>query len=116
MKFDFPVKHNGIIYPVGSIVPIGKELKKENKLNDKTATEIRKELKEVYGITKFPSNKKEDLVKQLDEAEKAKKLEDEAKAKEIELNDDESNKEEGNEGSDIDPEDESSLLDKIIQK
>lgn len=112
MKFDFVVKHNGILYPVGSIVPIGKEPKKENELNDKTATEIREELKTVYGITKFPSNKKEDLVKMLEEAEKSKAEEEAKDAKESEDNSDENKKPESNE----DPEKETDLLNSIINE
>lgn len=114
MKFDFPVKHNGVIYPAGKIVPIGKEPKKENEVNDKSASEIRKELKEKYHVTKFPSNKKEDLAKML--------MEEEAKAKESEVEEEEDEVEEGS--NDLEPEkdgevesnEDSTLLDKIVNE
>lgn len=69
-KFPFTVKHNGTLYEPGREVPIGVEAKKEDAIADKTAKEIREELK-ALGVTKFPSNKKEDLIKQLEEAQKA---------------------------------------------
>ena len=67
MKFAFPVKHNGIDYEPGQEVPIGVEPVKENALNDMSVAEIRKELTEKYGIEKFPSNKKADLIALLEE-------------------------------------------------
>lgn len=66
-KFPFIVKHNGTIYEAGKEVPIGIEIKKEDEIADKSANEIREELK-LLGVNKFPSNKKEDLMKQLEEA------------------------------------------------
>ena len=68
MKFAFPVKHNGIDYEPGQEVPIGVEPVKENALNDMSVAEIRKELTEKYGVEKFPSNKKADLIALLEEA------------------------------------------------
>ena len=67
MKFAFPVKHNGVDYEPGQEVPIGVEPVKENALNDMSVAEIRKELTEKYGVEKFPSNKKSDLIALLEE-------------------------------------------------
>ena len=67
MKFSFPVKHNGVDYEPGQEVPIGVEPVKENALNDMSVAEIRKELTEKYGVEKFPSNKKADLIALLEE-------------------------------------------------
>lgn len=67
MKFAFPVKHNGVDYEPGQEVPIGVEPVKENALNDMSVAEIRKELTEKYGVEKFPSNKKADLINLLEE-------------------------------------------------
>jgi hypothetical protein len=67
MKFAFPVKHNGVDYEPGQEVPIGVEPVKENALNDMSVAEIRKELIEKYGVEKFPSNKKADLIALLEE-------------------------------------------------
>ena len=72
-KFPFKVKHNGILYAAGKEVPIGKEAKKEDEIADKTATEIRNELKQKYGVTKFKGNSKKDLMEQLIEVEKESK-------------------------------------------
>lgn len=82
MKFKFPVKHNGVTYEPGQEVPIGKEPRKKNEVMDLTTTEIRKELKEL-GITRYPSNKKEDLAKQLLEAREAQEIEEEEVEEEI---------------------------------
>ena len=68
MKFAFPAKHNGVDYEPGQEVPIGVEPVKENALNDMSVAEIRKELTEKYGVEKFPSNKKADLIALLEEA------------------------------------------------
>ena len=68
MKYPFPVKHNGVDYEPGQEVPIGVEPVKENALNDMSVAEIRKELTEKYGVEKFPSNKKADLIALLEEA------------------------------------------------
>ena len=108
-KFPFAVKHNGVLYEAGKEVPIGKEAKKENEQNDKTVAQIREELK-ALGVTKFESNKKADLIKQLEQV-KAKK--------EKEIANDENTEDEENE---LDPqeenedEEESSLLDEIINE
>lgn len=67
MKFAFPVKHNGVDYEPGQEVPIGVEPVKENALNDMSVAEIRKELTEKYGVEKFPSNRKADLIALLEE-------------------------------------------------
>lgn len=114
MRFAFRVKHNGVIYEAGQEVPIGKEVVNHNdEIETLTANDIREKLKEL-GVKKFPSNKKEDLLKQLKEAEavaeeKAKeelKKEEEKKDKEEPKTED-SNKESDDEGN-------STLLDKII--
>lgn len=115
MKFPFPVKHNGVLYPAGKNVPIGKEPKKENEMNDMSATEVKEKLK-ALGVTKFNSNKKSDLIAQLEEAEKA--AAEKAKENEEELEDEnegnedeESNEEEKEEGSEG-----QSFLDSIINE
>ena len=46
MRFPFAVKHNGKLYEAGLEVPIGKEPVKEIEKEDKTASELSKELKE----------------------------------------------------------------------
>ena len=110
-KFPFAVKHNGVLYEAGKEVPIGKEAKKENEQNDKTVAQIREELK-ALGVTKFESNKKADLIKQLEEVKAEKE-------KEKEITNNENTEDEENE---LDPqeeneeEEESSLLDEIINE
>lgn len=108
-KFPFAVKHNGILYEAGKEVPIGKEAKKENEQNDKTVAQIREELK-ALGVTKFESNKKADLIKQLEQvkAEKEKEIanDENTEDEEIELDPQEENEDE----------EESSLLDEIINE
>lgn len=71
MKFAFEVKHNGINYKPGQIVPIGKEPVKENEIADKTASELSKELKERFDIDMAPQKGKAKLLEALEEAEKA---------------------------------------------
>lgn len=97
MKFAFPVKHNGIDYEPGQEVPIGVEPVKENALNDMSVAEIRKELTEKYGVEKFPSNKKADLIALLEE-------------KRNESNEEEEDEDESdNSDNDIDSSDDSNL-------
>lgn len=114
MRFAFAVKHNGVLYPAGQEVPIGKEIVDHNdEIETLTANDIREKLKKL-GVKKFPSNKKEDLLKQLKEAEAAAeekameelKKEEEKKDKEEPKTED-SDKESDDEGN-------STLLDKII--
>lgn len=115
MRFAFAVKHNGVLYPAGQEVPIGKEVVDHNdEIETLTANDIREKLKKL-GVKKFPSNKKEDLLKQLKEAEaaaeeKSKEAEKEEEEKKVEdpEKEPEAEKEEGNEEGD------STLLDKII--
>lgn len=83
MRFPFAVKHNGKLYEAGLEVPIGKEPVKEIEKEDKTASELSKELKEKYNIDMAPQMGKAKLQKALDEAEKKAK-EEELKAKELE--------------------------------
>ena len=87
MKYPFPVKHNGVDYEPGQEVPIGVEPVKENALNDMSVAEIRKELTEKYGVEKFPSNNKADLIALLEE-------------KRNEYNEDEKDEEESDNSSD----------------
>lgn len=108
-KFPFAVKHNGVLYEAGKEVPIGKEAKKENEQNDKTVAQIREELK-ALGVTKFESNKKADLIKQLEQV-KAEKEKEIANDENIEDEENELNPQEENED-----EEESSLLDEIINE
>ena len=115
MRFAFAVKHNGILYPAGQEVPIGKEVVDHNdEIETLTANDIREKLKKL-GVKKFPSNKKEDLLKQLKEAEAAAekeaeevKEEEEEKKVEESKTEPEAEKEEGNDEGD------STLLDNII--
>ncbi len=83
MRFPFAVKHNGKLYEAGLEVPIGKEPVKEIEKQDKTASELSKELKEKYDIDMAPQMGKARLQKALDEAEKKAK-EEELKANELE--------------------------------
>lgn len=88
MRFPFAVKHNGKLYEAGLEVPIGKEPVKEIEKEDKTASELSKELKEKYDIDMAPQMGKAKLQKALDEAEKKAK-EEESKANELEPEEDE---------------------------
>ena len=130
MRFPFAVKHNGKLYEAGLEVPIGKEPVKEIEKEDKTASELSKELKEKYNIDMAPQMGKAKLQKALDEAEKkAKELEQEENEdeeledgeEELEDEDSELDGEEEEEPEDIDAgepnenEDES-FLEKIINE
>lgn len=107
MRFPFAVKHNGKLYEAGLEVPIGKEPVKEIEKEDKTASELSKELKEKYNIDMAPQMGKAKLQKALDEAEK-KANEEELKAKELEP---EENEDEELEDGEEELEDEDSELD-----
>lgn len=107
MRFPFAVKHNGKLYEAGLEVPIGKEPVKEIEKEDKTASELSKELKEKYNIDMAPQMGKAKLQKALDEAEKKAK-EEELKAKELEP---EKNEDEELEDGEEELEDEDSELD-----
>lgn len=107
MRFPFAVKHNGKLYEAGLEVPIGKEPVKEIEKEDKTASELSKELKEKYNIDMAPQMGKAKLQKALDEAEKKVK-EEELKAKELEP---EENEDEELEDGEEELEDEDSELD-----
>ena len=107
MRFPFAVKHNGKLYEAGLEVPIGKEPVKEIEKEDKTASELSKELKEKYNIDMAPQMGKARLQKALDEAEKKAK-EEELKAKELEP---EENEDEELEDGEEELEDEDSELD-----
>lgn len=124
MKFAFPVKHNGVDYEPGQEVPIGVEPVKENALNDMSVAEIRKELTEKYGVEKFPSNKKADLIALLeekrnesnedeeDEDESDNSSDDNNSSDNDNLEEDETSNEDGNE----DEEDGEDLLNTIINE
>jgi len=109
MRFPFAVKHNGKLYEAGLEVPIGKEPVKEIEKQDKTASELSKELKEKYDIDMAPQMGKAKLQKALDEAEKKAK-EEELKANELEPEEDEEledgEEELEDEGSELDGEEE----------
>lgn len=114
MRFAFTVKHNGVLYPAGQEVPIGKEIVDHNdEIETLTANDIREKLKEL-GVKKFPSNKKEDLLKQLKEAETAaeEKAKEELKKEEEKKDEEEPKTEDPDKESD--DEGDSTLLDKII--
>lgn len=123
MRFAFPVKHNGVLYEAGKEVPIGKEPKVENQVEDKTASELSKELEEKYGIKMAPQKGKKALLEALSEAEvKAGELSKEEDEELEELEESEDNEETGetNENEleeDSNPEDnEDDLLNKIINE
>lgn len=114
MRFAFAVKHNGVLYPAGQEVPIGKEIVDHNdEIETLTANDIREKLKKL-GVKKFPSNKKEDLLKQLKEAEAAaeEKAKEELKKEEEKKDEEEPKTEDPDKESD--DEGDSTLLDKII--
>ena len=114
MRFAFAVKHNGVIYEAGQEVPIGKEVVDHNdEIETLTANDIREKLKKL-GVKKFPSNKKEDLLKQLKEAEAAaeEKAKEELKKEEEKKDEEEPKTEDPDKESD--DEGDSTLLDKII--
>lgn len=114
MRFAFAIKHNGVLYPAGQEVPIGKEIVDHNdEIETLTANDIREKLKKL-GVKKFPSNKKEDLLKQLKEAEEAaeEKAKEELKKEEEKKDEEEPKTEDPDKESD--DEGDSTLLDKII--
>lgn len=124
MKFAFPVKHNGVDYEPGQEVPIGVEPVKENALNDMSVAEIRKELTEKYGVEKFPSNKKADLIALLEE-KRNESNEDEEDGDESDNSSDDNNssdndnldeEETSNEDENEDEEDGEDLLNTIINE
>lgn len=123
MRFAFPVKHNGVLYEAGKEVPIGKEPKAENQVEDKTASELSKELEEKYGIKMAPQKGKKALLEALSEAEvKAGELSKEEDEELEELEESEDNEETGETNEDeleedSNPEDnEDDLLNKIINE
>lgn len=123
MRFAFPVKHNGVLYEAGKEVPIGKEPKVENQVEDKTASELSKELEEKYGIKMAPQKGKKALLEALSEAEvKAGELSKEEEEELEELEESEDNEETGETNEDeleedSNPEDnEDDLLNKIINE
>ena len=109
MKFAFPVKHNGVDYEPGQEVPIGVEPVKENALNDMSVAEIRKELTEKYGVEKFPSNKKADLIALLEE--KRNESNEEEDEEEEEVSEDETEEE-----VETEEDEDSDLLNKIANE
>lgn len=115
MKYPFPVKHNGIDYEPGQEVPIGKEPVKENEENDKSVNEIKAELKEL-GVTKFPSNKKADLLALLEETKA--NLESEDNEGEEEVTDEETESEDEEVDNDVteNEDEESDLMDEIVNE
>lgn len=119
MKFPFAVKHNGVLYEPGKIVPIGQEPIKENEIEDKTASELSKELKDKYGIDMAPQKGKAKLQEALEEAEKKAKEELESNEDEDSDLDNEDELTNGNpeaEGEGEPEGDEDSFLDKIINE
>lgn len=130
MRFPFAVKHNGKLYEAGLEVPIGKEPVKEIEKEDKTASELSKELKEKYNIDMAPQMGKAKLQKALDEAEKkAKELEpeenedeeledgeDELEDEDSELDDEEEEEPENINDGEPNENDDESFLEKIINE
>ena len=117
MKYPFPVKHNGIDYEPGQEVPIGKEPVKENEENDKSVSEIKAELKEL-GVTKFPSNKKADLIALLEETKANLESEDNEDEDEEEVTDEETESEDEEVDNDVteNEDEESDLMDEIVNE
>ena len=68
MKFPFMVKLNGINYEAYEEVPIGEVKEEEKPVEEKTATELRKQLLEEFGIDLPVQKGKENLLKALEEA------------------------------------------------
>ena len=68
MKFPFMVKLNGVNYEAYEEVPIGEVKEEEKPVEDKTATELRKQLLEEFGIDLPVQKGKENLLKALEEA------------------------------------------------
>lgn len=130
MRFPFAVKHNGKLYEAGLEVPIGKEPVKEIEKEDKTASELSKELKEKYNIDMAPQMGKAKLQKALDEAEKkAKELEpkenedeeledgeEELEDEDSELDDEEEEEPENINDGEPNENDDESFLEKIINE
>ena len=120
MRFAFPVKHNGVLYEAGKEVPIGKEPKVENQVEDKTASELSKELEEKYGIKMAPQKGKKALLEALSEAEvKAGELskEDDEELEEPEDDEETGEPNEDELEEDSNPEDnEEDLLNQIINE
>lgn len=117
MKYPFPVKHNGVLYEPGQEVPIGKEPIKENEENDKSVNEIKAELKEL-GVTKFPSNKKADLLALLEETKANLESEDNEDEDEEEVTDEETESEDEEVNNDVteNEDEESDLMDEIVNE
>lgn len=114
-KFPFRVKLNGVVYEAGMEVPIGKEPAKEVEMQDKTATELSKELKERFGIDMAAQKGKAKLEAALKEAEEAeKKKAEESTEADNEVKENEGEGSEDNEDSTQDEND--SFLDKIINE
>lgn len=120
-KFPFRVKLNGVVYEAGMEVPIGKEPAKEVEMQDKTATELSKELKERFGIDMAAQKGKAKLEAALKEAEEAeKKRAEESTEEDDEVKENEEdieNEGEGSEDNEDSTQDENdSFLDKIINE
>lgn len=113
MKFAFEVKHNGVNYKPGQVVPIGQEPKKELQTEDKSASELSKELKDRFNIDMAPQKGKAKLLEALAEAEKNANEEEENPEEEVE----DLEPAEGNEPELTDEEnEEESFLDSIINE
>lgn len=68
MKFPFMVKLNGINYEAYEEVPVGEVKEEEKPVEEKTATELRNQLLEEFGIDLPVQKGKENLLKALEEA------------------------------------------------
>lgn len=68
MKFPFMVKLNGVNYEAYEEVPIGEVKEEEKPVEEKTATELRNQLLEEFGIDLPVQKGKENLLKALEEA------------------------------------------------
>lgn len=119
MKYPFPVKHNGVDYEPGQEVPIGQEPVKENADKEMTINEIREELR-ALGVTKFPSNKKVDLIALLEETKaNLESTESDEEEEEEEVSEDETEEEtesESEEEVETEEDEDSDLLNKIANE
>lgn len=68
MKFPFMVKLNGVNYEAYEEVPVGEVKEEEKPVEEKTATELRNQLLEEFGIDLPVQKGKENLLKALEEA------------------------------------------------
>lgn len=84
MKFPFMVKLNGVNYEAYEEVPVGEVKEEEKPVEEKTATELRNQLLEEFGIDLPVQKGKENLLKALEEARAGQTVDVEEEPKESE--------------------------------